>query len=269
MLGCRSGQNYDTESYSSAVDEYVLMPCGVARIWKSVSSCLERMELRRRDAHCRASRQQLKDLVGDLKRLRNGEKGSIDGVATMALNEAVQTIEAMIKHADDELSVSRALYDGNKLSSIHGKTNSRGAHAQRLRFARLPATHIEEMAMDNHIISPPQAIITVILLSLLVSAHALAQDNTNAADLQIIPTAPALQNTSNDDCYRGQRNRRLMLRITDLSSLWHYAARILLPTASTSAAPRHEIDKRKTEKGVVWRVGTEHSGVVVSANLAW
>ncbi len=129
--------------------------------------------------------------------------------------------------------------------------------------------------MNNHSYSLPHTVNTLILLfSLLVSMGALAQDDTYTAveyraGMPLTPAATALQTPSNNDCYRGDRNTRLMLRIKDLSSLWHYAARILMPSAGASAVPRNDMDARKTEKGLVWRVGTENGGVVVSANLAW
>jgi hypothetical protein len=124
------------------------------------------------------------------------------------------------------------------------------------------------MIMYNHTYSLPQAINTLILFSLLVSTGALAQGNAFAGEL-LTPAVTALQATSNNDCYKGNRNARLILRIKDLSSLWHYATRILMPTAGASAAPHNDADTRKTEKGVVWHVGAGNGGMVVSANLAW
>ena len=131
LLGCRSGQGYDTESYASAADEYVLMPCGAARIWKSVSSCLERMELRRRDARCRESRRELTGLAGDLKRVQSGETGVVDGAAAAALSEALQKIDALISHADNELSASKAIYADNGVPSISRQLNARRAEGSR------------------------------------------------------------------------------------------------------------------------------------------
>jgi len=127
LLGCRSGQAYDTESITSAADEYVLMPCGAARIWKSVSSCLERMELRRRDARCRESRRELNSLAGELKRVRDGEKGVVDGVAAAALSEALRKIDALISHADTELSASKALYADDGAAFNPRQLNARRA----------------------------------------------------------------------------------------------------------------------------------------------
>lgn len=127
LLGCRSGQDYDASSLDSAADEYVLMPCGAARIWKSVSSCLERMELRRRDAHCRESRRELIGLAGELKRVCNGENGVIDGIAAAVLSDALRKIDALIGHADNELSASKALYAGKGMSSNHRQSNARRA----------------------------------------------------------------------------------------------------------------------------------------------
>ena len=121
--------------------------------------------------------------------------------------------------------------------------------------------------MGSHACTLLHALNTVMLFGLLASAQVLAQDNPYAAPM---PAGSGLQNASANDCYKGDRNRRLMLKVTDFSSLWHYATRILLPTPDASAAaPRGEIDKRKNEKGVVWRVGTGNSGVLVSASLTW
>lgn len=128
--------------------------------------------------------------------------------------------------------------------------------------------------MGNHTYSRQRTITTIILCSLLANTGALALDNaydaaTYLAGARHTPAATSLQAPSDNDCYRGGRNRQLMLRITDLSSLWHYATRILLPTNGASVAPRNDEDARKTEQGLVWRVGTENGGVVVSANVDW
>ena len=121
--------------------------------------------------------------------------------------------------------------------------------------------------MGNHACTLLHALTTVMLLGLLASAQALAQDNPHAA---LLPAGSELQSQPANDCYKDGRNRRLMLRVADLSSLWRYATRILRPTPDASAAaPGSEIDKRKKEKGVVWRVGTGKSGVLVSASLTW
>lgn len=146
-----------------------------------------------------------------------------------------------------------------------------GRAQQPLRFAQLPVNYIEEKDMGKHTYGLHKAINTLILSSLLVSAHALAQDNHYAAQAQLTTSAAALQPTSGNDCYRNGRSARLMLRITDLSSLWHYATRVLMPSASSSAsaAPGKETGVRNTEKGMVWRIGTESGGVLVSANMAW
>lgn len=138
-------------------------------------------------------------------------------------------------------------------------------------IALFTAAFIERTVMSNHALSLPRTINTLILFSLLISAHALAQDNSFAPQPQFAPLATSLQLESNNDCYRGGRSTRLMVRLVDLSALLHYATHVFLPNASASASavPRQEMDKRRTEKGVVWRVGTEHSGVVVSASLTW
>ena len=121
--------------------------------------------------------------------------------------------------------------------------------------------------MGNHACTLLHALTTVMLFGLLASAQALAQDNPYAA---LMPAGSALQSPSANDCYKDGRNGRLMLRVADFSSLWRYATRILLPTPDASAAlPRSEIDKRKKEKAVVWRVGTGKGGVLVSASLTW
>lgn len=125
--------------------------------------------------------------------------------------------------------------------------------------------------MDIHTHCILQTVNALILFSLLASASALAARDDNAAvpDPAGVQFASALQNPSNNDCYKGDRNARFTLRVKDLSALWHYATRILHPTAAANAAPHADTRARIIDKGVVWRVGTESRGVVVSANLAW
>ena len=123
--------------------------------------------------------------------------------------------------------------------------------------------------MYKYRVSPLGTINTLILFSLLVSAHALAQDNTFTLGARRASSATVVQTSSDNDCYKSDRNTRIGLRITDVSSLWHYATRILMPTRDVRAAPRHATEARKTEKGVVWRIGTANGGMLVSANLAW
>jgi len=131
----------------------------------------------------------------------------------------------------------------------------------------LSSYQFQETIMGNHACTLLHALTTVMLFGLLASAQALAQDNPYAA---LLPAGSELQSQSTNDCYKDGRSRRLMLRVADLSSLWHYATRILRPTPDASAAaPRSEIDKRKNEKGLVWRVGTGKGGVLVSASLTW
>lgn len=121
--------------------------------------------------------------------------------------------------------------------------------------------------MGNHASTLLHVVNTALLFSLLAGAQALAQDNSYPAQ---IPAGSALQTPSSNDCYKGDRNGRLMLRVTDIASLWHYAARILQPApGATAATPRNDRDARGTKQRVVWRVGTEGGGVSVSANLAW
>jgi hypothetical protein len=128
------------------------------------------------------------------------------------------------------------------------------------------------MTMDNQTHCLLLSVNTLILFGLLVSAGALAQDNDYAAasDQSLAQFAPAFQSPSTNDCYKRDRNIRLAVRVRDLSALWHYATRILMPTAAgASAAPHTDAPARKMDKGVVWRVGTENSGVVVSATMVW
>jgi DNA-binding NtrC family response regulator len=48
LLGCREGLTYDQEALPPEADEYVFTPCSMAKLWKRVSNCLERLELRRK-----------------------------------------------------------------------------------------------------------------------------------------------------------------------------------------------------------------------------
>lgn len=123
--------------------------------------------------------------------------------------------------------------------------------------------------MNNRTYSLSQAFNTLILSSLLVSTGAFAQGNASSTVARLSLSQAASQSTSNDDCYRGGRSGRLLLKVTDLASLWHYATRILLPTAAVSAAPIRNSDARRNDKGLVWRVGTQNGGVLVSAKLDW
>ena len=124
--------------------------------------------------------------------------------------------------------------------------------------------------MGGHIFSLPLTINTLILFSALISAGARAQDDASyLLEAQSTPSEAAMQVISNNDCYKGNRNRRLMFRVADLSTLWRYASRMLLPTTRASAASNQNSDTPKIEKGLDWRVGANKGGVVVSVKVAW
>jgi DNA-binding NtrC family response regulator len=111
MIGCREPHHYDQEDLPAEADEFVFTPCGAPKLWKRVSGCLERLELRRRDAHCRDSRRQLVALAGEMKRLRDGEYGAIDGVATAKLTNLLQAVDTLISEASGQLVQQDAAAD--------------------------------------------------------------------------------------------------------------------------------------------------------------
>lgn len=106
LLGCQDPSAFDLEGLPAEADEVVFAPCGTPKLWKRLSSCLERMELRRRDAHCRDGRRHLLSLATEMKQLRDGAFGKMDGSATAKVSALLNSIEEMISDTDEHLAAS-------------------------------------------------------------------------------------------------------------------------------------------------------------------
>jgi len=106
LLGCQDPTAFDLEGLPVEVDEVVFAPCGTPKLWKRLSSCLERMELRRRDAHCRDGRRHLLSLATEMKQLRDGAFGKMDGSATAKVSALLNSLEEMIAATDEHLAAS-------------------------------------------------------------------------------------------------------------------------------------------------------------------
>jgi DNA-binding NtrC family response regulator len=121
LLGCEGPSSFDMEKVPADVDEVIFAPCGTPKLWKRLSSCLERMELRRRDAHCRDGRRHLAILATEMKQLRDGAFGKMDSGATAKVSALLNSIEQMISGTDEHLAASSKSADtvGLPLSMRH------------------------------------------------------------------------------------------------------------------------------------------------------
>jgi len=115
LLGCSGATKGDIESLPFEADDYILQECSVAMLWKRVSNCLERMELKRKDAHCRVSRKRLIDLNRELSELQNGEYGELDQAVKARLysiqdgiNQLIDGAETLLKVADTDMTGKQA-----------------------------------------------------------------------------------------------------------------------------------------------------------------
>lgn len=106
LLGCDGATRNDIESLPFEADDYILQECSVSMLWKRVSNCLERMELKRKDAHCRVSRKRLIDLSRELDELQNGAYGELDQAVKARLYSIQDGISQLIDGADTLLRVS-------------------------------------------------------------------------------------------------------------------------------------------------------------------
>ena len=106
LLGCNGDTRYDIESLPFEADDYILQECTVSMLWKRVSNCLERMELKRKDAHCRVSRKRLMDLNQEIRELIDGEYGELAHAVKARLYGIQDRIGLLIAGADTLLSVS-------------------------------------------------------------------------------------------------------------------------------------------------------------------
>lgn len=106
LLGCENPGSLDLERLPADVDEVLFAPCGTPKLWKRLSSCLERMELRRRDAHCRDGRRHLLSLATEMKRLRDGAFGKMDDSAATKVTALLNMVEELIVGTDEHLAAS-------------------------------------------------------------------------------------------------------------------------------------------------------------------
>jgi DNA-binding NtrC family response regulator len=59
LLACQEEVTDEDEPALMEADEYVLKPCGMPKLWKRVSSCLEKLELKRKLARAEEKIKQL------------------------------------------------------------------------------------------------------------------------------------------------------------------------------------------------------------------
>lgn len=112
LLGCKQPSTFNQDSLPADADEVIFTPCGPPKLWNRLSNCLERMELRRRDAHCRNGRRNLLTLAAEMKQLRNGEFGKLDNTATAKVSDLLRTVEGMIANTDEHLLANEAVVGG-------------------------------------------------------------------------------------------------------------------------------------------------------------
>ena len=108
LLGCQAPSTFNPDNLPADADEVIFTPCGPPKLWNRLSNCLERMELRRRDSHCRNGRRHLLTLAAEMKQLRNGEFGKLDNTATAKVSDLLRTVEGMITSTDEHLAANNA-----------------------------------------------------------------------------------------------------------------------------------------------------------------
>lgn len=106
LLGCNGATRQDIESLPFEADDYILQECSVPMLWKRVSNCLERMELKRKDARCRVSRKRLIDVSREISELQNGEYGEISQAVQARLYGIQEGINQLITGAEIQLGVA-------------------------------------------------------------------------------------------------------------------------------------------------------------------
>jgi len=109
LLGCREPSNFNMDKLPADADEVIFTPCGTPKLWNRLSNCLERMELRRRDAHCRDGRRHLLSLAKEMGQLRDGEFGALDETARVKVSALLRSIEHMISSTNEHLATSNPL----------------------------------------------------------------------------------------------------------------------------------------------------------------
>lgn len=109
LLGCREPATFKMDALPADADEVVFSPCGAPKLLNRLSNCLERMELRRRDAHCRNGRRHLQNLAKEMGQLRDGKFGELDETARVKVSALLNSIEEMISNTDEHLAANNSL----------------------------------------------------------------------------------------------------------------------------------------------------------------
>ena len=107
LLGNHGARECDMEKLPQEADEYVFPPCRIAKVWKRVTNCLERLELKRRHAQNRLARQRLVSLAEELERLGQGTYGEIGNSMSEKLAAMRETVKDLITQADRLIPLPR------------------------------------------------------------------------------------------------------------------------------------------------------------------
>jgi DNA-binding NtrC family response regulator len=108
LLGCHEPETFDMDKLPADADDVIFKPCGAPKLWSRLSRCLERMELRRRDAHCRNGRRNLLQLAAEIKQLRDGNFGDLNDTVTEKISEMLGSVEDMIANSERHLSANNS-----------------------------------------------------------------------------------------------------------------------------------------------------------------
>jgi len=108
LLGGKEVEKFNCEELPQEADEFVFTPCGIPKLWKRIQNCLEKLDLKRRDAHCMASRKYLVGLAKEMKLTTEGAYGQMDSQVSAALTRQLETVYELIGQANNMLDESPA-----------------------------------------------------------------------------------------------------------------------------------------------------------------
>jgi len=129
LLGGKEVAQFNCEELPQEADEYVFTPCGIPKLWKRVQNCLETLALRRRDAHCVASRKHLVALANDLKMTIGGAHGPLAAGVEKALSQQLETVYGLIGQANAMLDASPArIFNEQKTHATLGRDTTPQQH---------------------------------------------------------------------------------------------------------------------------------------------
>jgi len=119
FLGSMGDDNYNYDTLSYGAENFIFSPCGMQEIWKNVISCLEKVELKRRDVHSSELIYKFKEQISDvieiiskmfkeelvwvaeeIKGLIRGKYGKIGEDATENMHKILERINGLIKETD-------------------------------------------------------------------------------------------------------------------------------------------------------------------------